>query len=63
MAFVPKEALATLPVDLPPSDVQHSIVALDALLRRERRLTDELLEQRARLVQTLTKRAAAGKER
>ncbi|MDI6869759.1 MAG: hypothetical protein QME79_00130 [Bacillota bacterium] len=64
MTFVPKEALATLEVDLPPTAVQQRVVALDTLMRRERELAFELLKKRAHLINAVARRfIALGEER
>jgi len=60
--FVSLRALADLELDLPPTGTQQHIAALDALLRKERRLTSELLERRTRLVTMLSKRAMTESE-
>ena len=57
MAFVPKEALEKLVVDLPPTATQQRIVRLNGTMQHERRLTLELLDHRARLVSAVAKRA------
>jgi hypothetical protein len=58
--FVPKEALADLMIELPDHATQRRVAALDCLARREKQLTLELLEQRARLVNMVTRRAVTG---
>jgi hypothetical protein len=47
-----------LPIDLPPLDVQDSIVALDDLARRELRLAEAVARKRADLVRLACIRAA-----
>ena len=58
--FVPKEALADLTITLPDHATQRRVAELDRLARREKQLTLELLEQRARLVRMVTQRAVTG---
>lgn len=55
-----KEGLAALEVELPSTATQRRIAALDGLVRRERHLTTELLEQRSRLVNALAQRVLVG---
>lgn len=62
MTFVPKEALDTLEVILPPTATQKRIAALDELVGREKRLSLELLEKRARLVNALSRHSITCKE-
>ncbi len=61
--FVSKEALSDFPVLLPDSATQRRITHLEALLRTERKLTAQLLEQRSRLVNALAKRALVAEGR
>jgi len=58
--FIPKLGLANLCVPLPDHATQQRVAALDFLARREKQLTLDLLEQRARLVNMVTRRAVAG---
>lgn len=62
MAFVPKEAFSELEIPLPDTATQQRLSVLDALLRRERRLTLDLLDQRARLARAVAEKALTRKE-
>lgn len=61
IVFVPKEVFAALEVELPSNGTQRRIVALDELMRREKRLTAELLGKRTQLVNAAARRAIAEK--
>lgn len=62
MSYVRKESLLDLPLDVPSLARQYAIADLDNLLRRERALTSQLLDSRERLVNTIARRAVAGKD-
>lgn len=57
MAFIPKESLNKLAVDLPTTSTQVLIAAADELVRREARLAQELMDLRLQLVGALARRA------
>jgi hypothetical protein len=60
--FISVQTLAGMPVELPPTRTQQRVVAMDALLRQEQRLTSKILERRGQLVTALSKRAIAESE-
>ena len=62
MPVIPKSLFETLPVRIPPLETQKSIVALDRLQRRERRLTQELEQAKAKLITSVCLRAAEGED-
>jgi len=59
MMLVPKEAFESLEVDVPPLDVQQTIVELAALRQRERSLVENLERKRDTLIRALSLRAIA----
>lgn len=52
--LIPKAAFESLSISVPPLEVQHKIVALNDLLKKERELTDKLLEKRIQLIQAVS---------
>lgn len=65
MPMVSKSDFLRLHVDVPPLDVQRTIVALDQLSQREQRLSDQLLSKKRSLIEHISARAAsrrAGKD-
>jgi len=60
MPMVSKTDFLQLEIDVPPLDVQKTIVALDELSRREQQLSDELLATKRKLIEHLCVRAASG---
>ena len=61
MPMVSKSDFLQLDIDLPPVDVQRTIVALTYLSRREQLLSDELLTKKRNLIEQLCARAASGR--
>lgn len=59
MRMIPRAAFADLEVTLPGLNVQRSVVALDALARRERRLSIRAAEERRRLYSRILEDLAA----
>ena len=57
MMLVPREAFESLEVDVPPLDVQRTIVELAALRQRERSLVENLERKRDTLIRALSLRA------
>jgi hypothetical protein len=52
--------IETLPIEMPPLEIQEKIVALDALARRERRLLAKLNSKRTELIEGICLAAVTG---
>ena len=62
MPVIPKSVFETLPIQIPPIDTQHAIVAVDRLQRREKTLTQKLEAAKTKLITCVCLRAAGGEE-
>ena len=56
--LMPKKDFQEMEIDLPPLETQHSIVKLDRLQQKEKRLLQELAEKRSQLIQAVCLKAA-----